>query len=204
MSKGIKNQFELSKYILEHLTQDNINKTKASRHTAIKLLPSEKLVLLCIVDFMNDKTGWYSYPSITRLTERAVMSRSGCITALNSLVELGVIVRDSGFGFKDKDSKRPNHYNINMTALSALTGEQAHLVGNTTDVTKLRPPKQAKQEPSSKPPKHEPPKQELDDDDGLPDLPSWLKDVTTPSHEPKQHKPSSNRSFAEELDNDPF
>ena len=201
MSKGIRNQFELSKYILEHLTQDNINKTKASRHTAIKLLPSEKLVLLCIVDFMNDKTGWYSYPSITRLTERAVMSRSGCITALNSLVELEVIVRDSGFGFKD--SKRPNHYNINMTALSALTGEQAHLVGNTTDVTKLRPPKQAKQEPSSKPPKHEPPKQELDDDDGLPDLPSW---VTTPSHEPNQYKSSSNMSLAEELelDNAPF
>lgn len=193
MSKGIRNQFELSKYILEHFTQDNINKTKASRHTAIKLLPSEKLVLLCIVDFMNDKTGWYSYPSITRLTERAVMSRSGCITALNSLVELEVIVRDSGFGFKD--SKRPNHYNINMTALSALTGEQAHLVGNKTDVTKLRPPKQAKQEPSSKPPKHE-----LDDDDGS----SWLKDVTTPSHEPNQYKPPSDRSLAEELDNAPF
>jgi hypothetical protein len=42
MSKGIRNQFELSKYILEHLTQDNINKTKASRRTAIKLLQIEK------------------------------------------------------------------------------------------------------------------------------------------------------------------
>lgn len=122
----IKTQFQLSKYIINHLTQDSPTANEA-------ISSSAKLLLLCIADYMNPTKGWQAYPSIPELSLKAMMSESTTKRALAVLVGAGVIVKDVGYAYGK--TSRTSYYNIDLKVLSHLTGVDAVFVGKVFDVT---------------------------------------------------------------------
>lgn len=122
----IKTQFQLSKYIINHLTQDSPTANEA-------ISSSAKLLLLCIADYMNPNKGWQAYPSISELSRKAMMSESTTKRALAVLVSAGVVVKDVGYAYGK--TSRTSYYNIDLKVLSHLTGVDAVFVGKVFDVT---------------------------------------------------------------------
>lgn len=117
----IKNQFALTKYILKNV------------RLGVGMTSSDKLVLLCLSDYMNANNGWYCYPSAAEISSVAAMSERNCFRVLDNLKKLGVITYEKGY--KVNEGKNvANSYNIDMTVLSKLTGVPATLHGEVKNV----------------------------------------------------------------------
>jgi hypothetical protein len=117
----IKNQFALTKYILKNV------------RLGVGMTSSDKLVLLCLSDYMNANNGWYCYPSAAEISSVAAMSERNCFRVLDNLKKLGVITYEKGY--KVSAGKNvANSYNIDMSVLSKLTGIPAVLRGEVKNV----------------------------------------------------------------------
>lgn len=117
----IKNQFALTKYILKNV------------RLGVGMTSSDKLVLLCLSDYMNANNGWYCYPSAAEISSVAAMSERNCFRVLDNLKKLGVITYEKGYKVKAGKCVA-NSYNIDMEVLSNLTGVPATLYGEVKNV----------------------------------------------------------------------
>lgn len=117
----IKNQFALTKYILKNV------------RLGIGMTSSDKLVLLCLSDYMNANNGWYCYPSAAEISSVAAMSERNCFRVLDNLKKLGVITYEKGYKV-NVGKNVANSYNIDMEVLSNLTGVPATLYGEVKNV----------------------------------------------------------------------
>lgn len=117
----IKNQFALTKYILKNV------------RLGVGMTSSDKLVLLCLSDYMNANNGWYCYPSAAEISSVAAMSERNCFRVLDNLKKLGVITYEKGYKVKAGKCVA-NSYNIDMEVLSKLTGVPAILYGEVKNV----------------------------------------------------------------------
>jgi hypothetical protein len=117
----IKNQFALTKYILKNV------------RLGVGMTSSDKLVLLCLSDYMNANNGWYCYPSAAEISSVAAMSERNCFRVLDNLKKLGVITYEKGYKVKAGKCVA-NSYNIDMEVLSNLTGVSATLYGEVKNV----------------------------------------------------------------------
>ncbi len=117
----IKNQFALTKYILKNV------------RLGVGMTSSDKLVLLCLSDYMNANNGWYCYPSAAEISSVAAMSERNCFRVLDNLKKLGVITYEKGYKV-NVGKNVANSYNINMEVLSKLTGVPATLYGEVKNV----------------------------------------------------------------------
>lgn len=117
----IKNQFALTKYILKNV------------RLGVGMTSSDKLVLLCLSDYMNANNGWYCYPSAAEISSVAAMSERNCFRVLDNLKKLGVITYEKGYKVKAGKCVA-NSYNIDMDVLSKLTGIPAVLCGEVKNV----------------------------------------------------------------------
>lgn len=117
----IKNQFALTKYILKNV------------RLGVGMTSSDKLVLLCLSDYMNANNGWYCYPSASEISSVAAMSERNCFRVLDNLKKLGVITYEKGYKVKAGKCVA-NSYNIDMEVLSNLTGVPATLYGEVKNV----------------------------------------------------------------------
>lgn len=121
----IKNQFALTKYILKNV------------RLGVGMTSSDKLVLLCLSDYMNANNGWYCYPSAAEISSVAAMSERNCFRVLDNLKKLGVITYEKGY--KVNEGKNvANSYNIDMEVLSKLTGVPAALLGEVRNVKTVK------------------------------------------------------------------
>lgn len=117
----IKNQFALTKYILKNV------------RLGVGMTSSDKLVLLCLSDYMNADNGWYCYPSVLEISSVSAMSERNCFRVLDNLKKLGVITYEKGYILKSGKCVA-NSYNIDMSVLSELTGIPAVLRGVVKNV----------------------------------------------------------------------
>ena len=117
----IKNQFALTKYILKNV------------RLGVGMTSSDKLVLLCLSDYMNADNGWYCYPSVLEISSVSAMSERNCFRVLDNLKKLGVITYEKGY-ILENGKCVANSYNINMEVLSKLTGVPATLHGEVKNV----------------------------------------------------------------------
>lgn len=117
----IKNQFALTKYILKNV------------RLGVGMTSSDKLVLLCLSDYMNANNGWYCYPSAAEISSVAAMSERNCFRVLDNLKKLGVITYEKGYKV-NVGKNVANSYNIDMEVLSKLTGVPAMLHGEVKNV----------------------------------------------------------------------
>jgi len=117
----IKNQFALTKYILKNV------------RLGIGMTSSDKLVLLCLSDYMNANNGWYCYPSAAEISSVAAMSERNCFRVLDNLKKLGVITYEKGHKV-NVGKNVANSYNIDMEVLSKLTGVPAVLHGEVRNL----------------------------------------------------------------------
>lgn len=121
VAEVIKNQFALTKYILKNV------------RLGVGMTSSDKLVLLCLSDYMNANNGWYCYPSAAEISSVAAMSERNCFRVLDNLKKLGVITYEKGYKVKAGKCVA-NSYNIDMEVLSKLTGVPAILYGEVKNV----------------------------------------------------------------------
>lgn len=121
----IKNQFALTKYILKNV------------RLGIGMTSSDKLVLLCLSDYMNANNGWYCYPSAAEISSVAAMSERNCFRVLDNLKKLGVITYEKGYKV-NVGKNVANSYNIDMEVLSKLTGVPAVLHGGVRNVKTVK------------------------------------------------------------------
>jgi len=121
----IKNQFALTKYILKNV------------RLGVGMTSSDKLVLLCLSDYMNANNGWYCYPSAAEISSVAAMSERNCFRVLDNLKKLGVISYEKGYKV-DVGKNVANSYNIDMEVLSKLTGVPAALHGEVRNVKTMK------------------------------------------------------------------
>ena len=121
----IKNQFALTKYILKNV------------RLGVGMTSSDKLVLLCLSDYMNANNGWYCYPSAAEISSVAAMSERNCFRVLDNLKKLGVITYEKGYKV-NVGKNVANSYNIDMEVLSKLTGVPAALLGEVRNVKTVK------------------------------------------------------------------
>jgi hypothetical protein len=121
----IKNQFALTKYILKNV------------RLGVGMTSSDKLVLLCLSDYMNANNGWYCYPSAAEISSVAAMSERNCFRVLDNLKKLGVITYEKGYKV-NVGKNVANSYNIDMKVLSKLTGVPATLYGEVKNVKTVK------------------------------------------------------------------
>ena len=82
----------------------------------LKLTLADKLVLLQVVDFVNSENAFWCFPSLTLLSTRCFMSRSGLCNSLNKLEQLNILVRDTG------KKGKVTRYKVDVDGLSAVCG----------------------------------------------------------------------------------
>lgn len=82
----------------------------------LKLTLADKLVLLQVVDFVNSENAFWCFPSLTLLSARCFMSRSGLCNSLNKLEKLNILVRDTG------EKGKVTRYKVDVDGLSAVCG----------------------------------------------------------------------------------
>jgi hypothetical protein len=96
----------------------------------LNLSLTDKLVLLQIVDFVNSENAFWCFPSLTLLSTRCFMSRSGLCNSLNKLEQLKILVRETGT--KGKSTR----YKVDVDGLSSACGmsiRYAHVAKKNTD-----------------------------------------------------------------------
>ncbi len=111
--KRIKNQFELSDFLLENLNKEHIDS-------------SGKLVLLAIAHHSNSSHNWQAFPSTERIEELTCLGRTAVFDALKRLKQSGIVEYIKG------RTGKSNRYTINLQVVSSLTG---------IDVEYSKPPK---------------------------------------------------------------
>lgn len=113
----------------------------------LKLTLADKLVLLQVADFVNSENAFWCFPSLTLLSTRCFMSRSGLCNSLNKLEKLNILVRDTS------EKGKVTRYKVDVDGLSAVCGVSIRYSST--------PKKVVEKSPNIK-------WEDLDDDSGLP------------------------------------